>query len=158
MNHKLSLYSADYASTRSHSCGERLNRFVTRSCQTSVIHALISSELQQQQTNPMKKTAASQTACARCVRGGLIMLRQILHFCETALAPSVNKHRWYQFKFSSDEIWIIWKIYNNGCLESLACMFNAHGYHVKSSLGRVFFLSLGVIWFLNWWQLYSWRA
>lgn len=71
MNHKFSLYSGDYTLTRSRSCRQRLSRFVTRSCQTTAIHAPISSVLPHQQTNPIKKTAASQVACARCVCGRL---------------------------------------------------------------------------------------
>lgn len=65
MNHKCSLYSRDYTLTRSRSCRQRLSRFVTQSCQKTAVHAPISSVFLHRQTNPIKKTAASQTAGGR---------------------------------------------------------------------------------------------
>lgn len=65
MNHKFSLYSRDYTLTRSRSCRQRLGRFVTQSCQKAAVPAPMSSVFLRQQTNPIKKTAASQTVCGR---------------------------------------------------------------------------------------------
>lgn len=65
MNQKFSLYSGDYTLTRSRSCRQRLGRFVTRSCHKAAVPAPISSVFLHQQTNPIKKTAASQTVRGR---------------------------------------------------------------------------------------------
>lgn len=160
MNHKLSSYSTDYALTRSPVCAESASmdspHTHTHNCQTSVIRALISSALQQQQTNPMKKNS--------CIAGGS---RALAFVGGSAGGDCISRNaisaEHKQTQVISIQIFIepqdldhlkdiIMAVSLSGlcCLEDMIISQNLYCVMI--------FLSFGVIWFLNCWQFHSWMA